>query len=147
VRSNALRPNPRAYGRTFSRAPALQVSETSRAIQAHDALYEDGRQPNVTTTCALMSSLLRGSRKHAAAHVPKVLDLWRGLRAQARADGEPLAARAMHAGIHALCRAGRTDEAIRLMDELSARGEPPGVQHAAQRMWRAFEPLSAAWCL
>ena len=94
-----------------------------------EAISEGGKQPNTVTTCALMSGLLQGSsRKHAKANVPKALELWNGLRVTARATSTPLPERAMHAGIHALCRAGRTSEALLLVEELTRRGEPPGVK-------------------
>lgn len=107
----------------------MQVHEVARAIKVFDAISEDGKQPNIVTTCALMSGLLQASsRKHAKANVPKALELWSGLRVTARATCTPLPERAMHAGIHALCRAGRTSEALKLVEELNNRGEPPGVK-------------------
>ena len=97
-------------------------------MKVFDAISE-GSKPNTVTTCALMAGLLQGSsRKHAQANLPKALELWNGLRATARASRTPLPKRAMHAGIHVLCRAGRTSEALLLLEELTRRGEPPGVQ-------------------
>lgn len=107
----------------------MQVNEVDRAIKVFDSISECGKEANVITTCALISGLLQSSsRRHSEANVPKALELWSGLRVMARASKTPLPERAMHTGIHALCRAGRVAEALKLVEELNNRGERPGVQ-------------------
>jgi hypothetical protein len=96
----------------------FQARDFSRAMAAYRAIIEDGKWPNEVTRCALISRLLKGSRKDAEDNVLTALELWDDLKREAAAIKQPLKRAALETGVHVCCRGRRMQEACAIVESM-----------------------------